>query len=237
MNRSLYEDDFGLTYIFIGIVITAVSLGLFFNSLQKELAFRKTAVETTAIITEVLKIPSSGKKQSRTVVMISFQTVNGNTQTTRLDYVNSRMQAGDNVTIYYDPEQPDKISSGDPVRKRLFLGGIGLILGLVLFIRGCIALIRKKTWERLRQEGFPCKTDIVDCKLRPKGSSRSKDTYTLSCSYTDKNGDIRVFKSPVIFYDPREFISGKVIVYVDGQNKKKYFMDIRGAMKELKLQA
>ena len=126
--------------------------------------------------------------------------------------------------------------------KMIFIAScVVMVLGLGMCAAGSLALSRKAEWERLRSEGIRYYADIIDClksddyiknireNINPDNEIYNNE-YTLICKYTDRNGVVRECKSPSLSYDPRNFISGKITVYVDTANPKKYFMDIMGSM-------
>ena len=225
MHKKIYKNEYGLPHIIAGIVFILAGIVIGIYVYQEVQTFMKKAVETSATITDIKLTGKGYKVGQRHKVMVTFKTDNGSMQTAQLDYYVITMKVGDVVEIKYDPDKPFKIMTGSPSQKGLLAGGIVILIGFVLFISGFFGLKQKSAWEHLRMEGVRYNADIVDCIMSGK-----RKAYTLSCRYTDEKGDTHICKSPDLSYDPREYITDKVIVYTDASNYKKYFMDIKRSM-------
>ena len=146
MNKSAggQKMKVGVPHIVAGIIFIVAGIALAVYVYQQGQAFMRTAVETTATITEIKRVAAgSSSKKTRMAAFVSFQTESGSTQTARLDYYVITMNVGDTVEIKYDPAKPFVIMTGGPSRKSLLVGGVAVLFGLLIGIAGVIGVKRK----------------------------------------------------------------------------------------------
>ena len=101
---------------------------------------------------------------------------------------------------------------------------------LVMLIIGTIFAIRRKTRnnknETLKREGTRLYAEFSGFA----GSNvevNNRNVSRLLCKYTDNQGRTYVFKSGLLRIDPSHYLrDGRVIVYHERGNLKKYFVDI-----------
>ena len=116
--------------------------------------------------------------------------------------------------------------------RRIFLFAFGtpalilIIIGATIFI---IQWRKKQRAEELKQNG-----KMLVCQNLEIGYSSIQINHQyqilLTCSYTEKNGDVYLFKSRTLRYDPRPYLNGQVNVYHERENIKNYFVDVEGIM-------
>lgn len=112
-----------------------------------------------------------------------------------------------------------------------------LLVGAFFIYGGFYVKKRFKYEEQLFKTGECYFADITDCvlhKIYNSKGSRSTNSYTLVCQYTNKSGVVKECKRYGLGYDPRPYIrGGKVKVYVDPANPRdynNYVIDIVGSM-------
>lgn len=124
------------------IIFAVCGLLLFLNGIRSIISFenyKKTAVETKAIIKDV----GSVENQVRKFPIIEYD-LNGGKHAAVLNYYDMSMKEGQELTIYYNTEDPDKIVLG----KNNFMYLITPILGFIILVGSIIAIyIRKKNKE------------------------------------------------------------------------------------------
>lgn len=116
--------------------------------------------------------------------------------------------------------------------RRIFLFAFGtpalilIIIGATIFI---IQWRKKQRAEELKQNG-----KMLVCQNLEIGYSSIQINHQyqilLTCSYTEKNGDVYLFKSRTLRYDPQPYLNGQVNVYHERENIKNYFVDVEGSM-------
>lgn len=106
-----------------------------------------------------------------------------------------------------------------------------LIVGIVFI---CIVSAKKRKKARLLENGRRIYTrfNTVDYNYAVR-INYAHPRIVLS-SYEDPSGKIYMFKSENLKFDPTEYLQGKQIpVYVDGDNFKKYYMDLDSVLPEI----
>lgn len=126
-------------FILVLIIFAMVGLFLFLYGIKEVISFenyKKTAVQTTAIIKDV----GSVENQVRKFPIIEYD-LNGAKHAAVLNYYDISMKEGQELNIYYTLNDPDKIvlSKGN----MMYL--LTPIIGIVIFLGSAIAIyIRKK---------------------------------------------------------------------------------------------
>ena len=109
----------------------------------------------------------------------------------------------------------------------LIFGGIGLLF----FVLGLIFLIvvnRKMARNnKLLKEGNYVMAEIVEVSLNYNVTVNRRHPYIVRCRYQDMYGNVNIFKSRDLFFDPTDLLKDQMVkVYVDGENYKHYYVDI-----------
>ena len=196
--------------------------------------FKQTAVQTTAVITDIQKhrtrTRSHGKTKTKTryEVTVTYN-VDGQDYSTQLGYHTSLMRIGGEVPIYYDPAEPS-YSMTDPSKRNIviyILGGVFILCGALMIIldtRNCIlvnSLIRNNkyimcdNWTE-QKSGLTVNGTPYNC---------------IVCNYKDEySGKEYVFTSSSYHPNRSVFVSGlPVKIYVDtDKNPKVYFVSDEG---------
>ena len=135
--------------------------------------------------------------------------------------------------MLYDPARPNQASVDGFFSLwgvALILGGIGAVFtavgGLVLALHVRIRLNEaarsreREALEDLRQFGRK-----VDAKFREVRPGFDDDYRIVAQWHDPAAGKVYVFESDPIGYDPSEFITGTVPVYIDPDDPRRYLVD------------
>lgn len=218
-----------LIYIFAAVFggVGIIFILLMISSLCSWISFKEKAVETTAVITDIRTEHSTyrqnGKTKHRTAHEVSIEyKVDGVTYNNDLDYYTSGMSEGDEITILYDPENPEKHRSYSWVVCITFgvfivvFGGIGFALGIYEFKK-------TKYINSLidRNEYVVC----YEWEEVNSGTTVNNVRYKMIvCRYEGAGGTLTFHSHP---YHPakRPFYPGQpVTVYVDVNDPNKYYV-------------
>lgn len=118
---------FGAIFIIVGTIFIIISC----TTKTANDAFMETAVAEPAIITEI----ESDEDYHR--VMVTYE-LDGEMVVKKLSEYSSDMYEGQELTIYYDPENPDNITTG---MVSGILGTVFLIVGIITAAIGLIPSI------------------------------------------------------------------------------------------------
>lgn len=144
-----------------------------------------------------------------------------------LNGYSSSMYVGGTVEIYVDRENPSDFSWGRGIAQTILL-----ILGLVFAgIGGGIFLVRAISGsgaKRLVKEGDKLVGKVENVSRNTAVEINGENPWVVVCTWTKSNGEIYRFKSKNIYTDPMDtFRPGDdIIIYVDRNNMKKYYVDV-----------
>lgn len=104
-------------------------------------------------------------------------------------------------------------------------------LGAMLLIIGALCLyleIRQRTRiNRLISSGQYIMAEISEITMNYAVRVNSRHPYIVVCRYQDMYGNIHLFKSRNLFFDPATILKDQMVrVYVDGEDFNHYYMDI-----------
>lgn len=213
---------FGSIFAFIGTIIL-ISCVVF---TVRHIQFRQSAGQTQAIINEIETYytrSSKGKRKQHHRVYVTY-TVNGVTYENILNYYDITMKEGGEVTVYYDPERPDRLASTTTPECILFalfalvFGGVGYGL-LISQIRLAIYINRL-----IAEDKYIFADDIVEKKSDTRVNNVRYNELVVTCH--DDKGIEYEFHSHPFHPNKPPFTQGKPIrVYVDlDVNPGKYYV-------------
>lgn len=223
MKDNKKETLMWTIFAIIGAIFVAVGLILFesvFNSANK--------VETTGIIT---RISLSGSSENESYKVYVSYVVKGDEYESILNGYSSSFYEGKEVEIYYDKDNPNKIGMKSLDLLILIVPGIGLIF-LIIGGTGILLKVSKKKLEnRLKKDGKLIYADYDETIINTSYSINGRHPYKIICEWTNPvDSEEYMFKSRNIWSNPEDIIEEKNIkqfpVYIDKNNKKKYFVDI-----------
>lgn len=111
----------------------------------------------------------------------------------------------------------------------IFLLTFGIV-GCVSLIVAGIILIRRRNRQQfiksVKENGTSIIAEVTDYIPTAVRVNRRR-LMRLYCSYTDAKGNVYIFKSDILRLNPIPYLKdGKVKVYYEWDNKKRYFVDI-----------
>ena len=138
---------------------------------------------------------------------------------------------GETVDILYLPNSPRDARIGDffslwgaplilgVLGSVFFLTGFGIILGTALGAR-------KR--ERLRAGGRRIQTDFLEVARNTNIRINGRHPYQILTQWQNPmTGEIHVFKSENLYFDPSDYIKdGLITVFVNGDDLKNYYVDV-----------
>lgn len=167
---------------------------------------------------------------------VSFTADDGRQYTVPMDYTSTSFAPGQRVTLYYRPDNPMDIQTASLPWFSAIPGGIGLIFLLVgLGFWGPAARgDRRKNY--LLENGRRVFADVESVQINYRIRMNGVCPYYVLCQYTDPSGLTHAFRSGNI-WDLQNFTNRilqnrenqtlkPVPVYVDGDNYKKYYVDV-----------
>ena len=130
------------------------------------------------------------------------------------------------VIIYYALEEEE-----GAILFLLIFGGIGLlffVLGVIFLI---VELKKKLRNDKLLNAGNYVMAQIMEVSLNYNVTVNRRHPYIVRCRYEDMYGNVHIFKSRDLFFDPTDLLKVRLVkVYVDGENYKHYYVDIDGVL-------
>lgn len=205
----------GATFLIIGIVMAV-----------NHASFRRNAVETTAVITEITEYHSGD--DVRHTVHVRYE-VNGITYDNTLNEYSSDMYVGGTITIYCESDNPQNVRGN-------VLGYLGVIFACVggAFVAVAAVLIivnLRKSGEirRLMESGRREHVPISEIRQLSNVRINSLYPYIIICRWREPLGEELEFKSRYILEDPHYPLEQAGIttmtIYMDEDNPRKYHMD------------
>jgi len=192
--------------------------------------YRRFTVETTAVISDIyVDFRSGGHGFSHriysVVYIVDSQEYVGQIRRTSRQ---RRMTVGQEITIFYNPRNPQDFHLSSTRSLNLF----GLIFGIVIFLIGVGCLIidfrNKKLANDLVNNGKRILATFIEFR---QGYARvnQRSCVNLICAFYDKETeDLYMFESDEIwefpFIDPEDQLNPRVPVYVDRDDYSKYYV-------------
>ena len=224
MSGNRVENLAWLIFTIVGTVFVAIGFILFgsvFNYNNK--------IETTGIITEIWSSRDSDNNRNHKVY-VSY-VAEGNEYESTLNGYSSSFYEGKKIEIYYDKDNPNKIGMKSLDLLFLILPGIGLIFLVIGGTGIFIKINRRNLGKRLKENGELIYADYVETIINISYSVNGRHPYKIICEWTNPlDGEEYTFKSKNIWSNPEDIIEERNIkqfpVYIDKNNKKKYFVNI-----------
>lgn len=218
-----------LNYVF-SIVGAALLAGAIYLYVDKQ-AFLEKAETVQGTVIEM--IPKRSKESTTYSPVVSFKTKQGQTIT----YTSSTSSnppsysVGENVTMFYDPANPNDAEINGFFS--LWLGVLILgFIGTVFFLIGSLGVLfrwkKNKKTQNLRETGRPVSTKFTQVQLNTGYAVNGRNPFQILSQWQDPHtNELYVFKSDNIWFDPTEYVNVDAIrVLIDPQNPKDYVMDI-----------
>lgn len=216
---------FGL--IFIGVSTVFIIVGVVF--LYNNYSFVQGAEQATGTFKEY--ITRSDSEGTTYAPVVAFVAEGENYEfTEQVSSSNRPYSEGDEIAVYYDPENPQKARIKSTFNLWVF-PSIFLGMGLLFELIGIAALThtmrRKKVIERLRASGQAIQAEFQQVG-RANYSINGKKPFVIYAQALDPaTNTIRTFKSDAIWFDPTDVVDPEapIAVYVDPAKPKVHWMD------------
>ena len=218
-KNELPERIFITSVIFVFIGICLILGGIV--SYIDDLNFKKTAVETNAIIT---KIDISQNARGKTIhrVYVKFF-VNGRDYDEKLSHWYSGMAEGQDVKVYYNPNNPRIFRSDDIMKNLIFI-----LMGIICFLAGFASLYMERKRAMLKKILLVNGRRVMATfdKIIKVPTMHKCWVSKLICRYKDETtGKVYLFKSEKIWVKlPKLGDKQKLLVpvYVSYDDSKYY---------------
>ena len=225
MNKI--EKIVSSVFMLIGIILIIVGV-VIFNYTEN---FKENGIETVAEITGIHRYKQSANDYGKNTQVYVKYKVDGREYDQKLKYYVSDMQIGQEVRIYYNPNNPSSIQSAEG---RSIVTLIPFGLGIIFFLIGIIILVikgnKKKLKTRLVENGRKVYADIDEVTINWGYSVNRKHPYNIICKWQESSGNIYLFKSENVWFEPDSIIEARNIkqlpVYIDEDDFKKYYVEI-----------
>lgn len=151
-------------------------------------------------------------------------------------------EAGETVTICYDPNNPDKarIAGLSEYTGAFILGGMGLVFSLIGFGYYTYLIVKRRRDNWLKHHGQQIAADFIEVKIARSVTVNNAHPFYLSCEWKDPLSKKKYrFKSNFIWYDPTPYMRDRkqVAVLIDPNNPGRYQVDISFLDKAVAMQA
>lgn len=200
-----------------------------FKIQESNTEFLEIAQSTSAIITDI-DVYHDSDGDSRHTVYVEFNVDNTEYSGTLNEY-NSSMYTGKEVTVYYDPQNPNNFKSSSSKYDGYFVCGFGLIFLLVGTIPLIFGIKKSSTSKKLKQTGTLIEAQIDKVYLNTNYAVNGRHPYKLSAHAILPNSEkVYTFESENVWGNLQVVVDThhieKVNVYIDLANPKKYYVDL-----------
>lgn len=220
-----------------GFVGAVFIFGGIFSVVQQK-SFMEDAERVEALITDIQYYRSSNGHRSEDVY-VSYE-IDGEEYETKLGEYSSSMHKGQTIDLYYDPDDPYEVMTGDVAKT---VGIIFIIVGGVVFSASMIIVFlrgRKKrkmksliaTGEELWAEVTEvCVNNMITYRVSVKTYRETGGhPFFLICRYEDPaTREVFTFKSDNYMRDLGGLEGRQIRVYCDRNDRSKYYVDVESA--------
>lgn len=213
-KENCVEKILGICFVAVSILILGIAAACTVFSQNTA----KTSEKITGTITEIYD--NSG-------ISVEYS-YNGQKYEAGISEYSSSMRVGKEIPLYVNKENPQKVRTA----ALLYLPSFVLCcVGVPFAIVGMIFIIivgkSRKKKKYLLQNGKRIMAEITGGMLNYNYRLNGRHPWKLECRYEDIfTGAVYLFSSENIWIDPQMYIGQQVAVYVDGENYKKYYVDV-----------
>lgn len=184
--------------------------------------------EAVGVITEVNEYRDTDGNIHGTI-WVSY-TADGCEYKAKLNAYSSDFYEGREVKIYYDKDNPTVIGMKSLDLLVLIFPGLGLIFLLIGATGIGVKLNAKRRENKLKLYGQRVYAVFVQTNLNTSYSVNGRHPYNIICEWSNpEDGKKYLLKSKNLWFDPQRTIDERNIktftVYMNPQNKRKYFVD------------
>jgi len=208
-----------IVFTSIGAIFLTVAILVFLNNKK----FMKTAIQADGVVVYAGQTPT-----------IAFTDLNNK----RIEYTPNMKcnppcyNLNEKVKVYYDKNDSNDVMISGFVSQYLLVLIFG-ILGFIFFSIGfgfiIFGILKKGERENLKKMGIKVETKFVEIKQNTYVRVNRKHPYYIVTEWFDEDKQAKhYFKSENIWVNPKRYIdeNADIIVYLDRNNYKKYYVDI-----------
>lgn len=123
---------------------------------------------------------------------------------------------------------------GDDATVAVIFGCLGICFLGAALIMLAVLLHRQAMANRLLREGRYVWGEVVDITANYSVRVNSRHPYVLLVRYQDAKGQIHIFRSANIYRYPDKSVLGRQVkVFHDGENFKRYYIDIEDLLPQV----
>ncbi len=207
----------GVLFLLIGIGLMVVG-GVFYAHTQ---AFKETATETVAVITDIVQ---TGYGDDTTYeVYVRYETEDGKQIRTKLNFYSSGMEEGDQVTVFYDPEDPESLIAGSSWIVAVVFAGMGLIFAGTGGYKLMKNVGEKAKIKKLRENGRHVYADVVAVYQQTSYIVNGKSPFVIVCKAYMEGREMEI--SQYVWFDPGCPVGSKIAVLYEQGNPANHYVD------------
>ncbi len=223
MKKDRFLTIFFSIFAVVGIGSLIGAVLLFVN----ESRFRKTAVNITGEVVDIVSHYNHGKSYREVFVTYTFEGQTYEGVELMGDGIN--MYVGKSISLLCDPENPGRVRTESGfLLVTIILTFVGTVFSCVGIIPMVFVAKKKQKRKRLLANGRVLHATVERVDRNTSIAVNGQNPYVLYCSWKDEYADVLYrFKSDNLWTDPSFlFDSGSEInVYVDGNDFSKYYVD------------
>lgn len=213
----------GIIFSAVGVLLLAVGMVIH----TANASFMKNADTAQAEITDIERDYHyrKGRDGNDYDVWIEY-TVDGKTYNSRINSYDSSMYVGKEIEVYYDPENPSDVRTDSKIITIVFaaIGGLFFALGMTFL---AVAIIKGRKRKLLKQNGEALTGTIINVSMNTNVRINNRHPYKAECKVINPfDGEEYLYSSENITSDISHLIGMAVTVYVDKNNKSKYYVDM-----------
>ena len=220
LKKNFYTVFFGI-FATVGTIMGIVAAGVWFYSNR----LTRDGVRTTGTVVQLVG------SQSRAPV-VEFETTAGDRQVYTSSMYSSppAYQVGETVTLWYAPEDPERVML-DGLERWL----LPLIMGLFFAVFGGIGYggllyqrFKKADTVWLLQNGQPVAAIGTNVLWKTSVKLNNTSPFVIQCQWLDPaTQKVYVFESDHLWYDPTPYLTDRPLqVLIDPHNPRKYHVDL-----------
>ncbi|MCU7845515.1 MAG: DUF3592 domain-containing protein [Candidatus Thiodiazotropha sp. (ex Monitilora ramsayi)] len=223
-----------IKYLFT--IVGGVLLVIAFINFQNTRVFLESAITAEGVVTGLdTAVSSSGSttNSSRTYApIVNFRAGGGE----NITFISSIYRnptghsVGDKVGVLYLPDIPAeaRIKSMPDLWGSVFLlSALGIPFFLIGFSIIIFGMMKRRKSKYLQTNGVKVETKLHSIERNGGIEVNGTNPYQILTQWKNPStSKIHIFKSDNIRLDPSEFVPEKVFVFIDGNNPKRYYVDI-----------
>lgn len=216
IGENAVEKIMGICFFAVGAILFAIGGAI--------AAINLSTQENRADVKGIL-LGTDGRSNTRVEYIYE-----GRTYEAGLSEYSSSMHAGDEIALYVDKRNPEKVRTVELFYLPTF---ILCVVGAPFFILGFLFLFlyrrKEKRKQRLLQNGRKLYAEVTGGSVNFSYSVNGRHPYRLECRYTDETtGEVYFFGSYNVWLDPDLYLGQQVAVYTDPADYSKYYVDVEG---------